>query len=66
MSLPRLLHVKVQHNLAVSTSRQLHKNTQSLKNLRDFCKNISFSSDLYEILRKEKNSCLCYRLKTYH
>ena len=52
MSLPRLLHVKVQHNLSVSTSRQLHKNKEYQKNLRDFCENISFSSDVYEILRK--------------
>ena len=50
MSCPGLLHVTVQHNLAVETSEQLHKNKDHRKKCyKNFVGKIKFSLNIYEI-----------------
>ena len=49
VSCPGLLHVTVQHNLAIKTYGQLDKNQDQRKNRGTFWENIKFSLNLYEI-----------------
>ena len=45
-----LLHVPVQHNLAISTSAELHKNKDHIKIFGGtFWENKKFSSNLYKM-----------------